>query len=156
VECVLPGLCQGGEAPEQAVPLSREYLGLLVWMGLPTAALGWALGRHVVEVLYGTAFAPAGRHFEWLCLAIALNFINYGVVSPLVPWGRGGLQLRMTASAAALNLLVTAVAVLLALPHSLDRLWWLQMAIAAVLIGLCMLAVERHTICQAWRTFRSR
>jgi hypothetical protein len=46
--------------------------------------------------------------------------------------------------------------VLLALPHSLDRLWWLQMAIAAVLIGLCMLAVERHTICQAWRTFRSR
>jgi O-antigen/teichoic acid export membrane protein len=205
-----PAFVRAEKRPEQAVPLSREYLGLLVWMGLPTAALGWALGRHVVELLYGAAFAPAGRYFEWLCLAIALNFINYGVISPLVPWGRGGLQLRMTASAAALNLLVTAVAVplygpwgavaaifaseivglilgiivrrrlrlfwhpvlpailpafacssavamvLLALPHSLDRLWWLQLAIAAVLIGLCMLAVERHTVCHAWRTFRSR
>jgi 4-hydroxybenzoate polyprenyltransferase len=45
--------------------------------------------------------------------------------------------------------------VLLALPHSLDGLWWLQLAIAAVLIGLCMLAVERHAVRHAWRIFRS-
>src|SRR4029453_257207 len=48
---------------------------------------------------------------EWLCLAIGFNFVNYGVISGLVPWGRGGLQLGMTAAAAALNLVVTAVAV---------------------------------------------
>ena len=46
-----------------------EYLGLLVWMGLPPAALGWVFGHHVVELLYGAAFAPAGRYFEWLCYA---------------------------------------------------------------------------------------
>jgi hypothetical protein len=46
--------------------------------------------------------------------------------------------------------------ILVALPHSLDRLWWLQLAIATMLIGLCMLALERHTVRHAWRLFRSR
>jgi O-antigen/teichoic acid export membrane protein len=42
-----PAFVRAEKRPEQAVPLSREYLGLLVWMGLPAAALGWVLGRHV-------------------------------------------------------------------------------------------------------------
>lgn len=97
--------------PGAAVRLSREYLGLLAWMGMPTAILGWMFGRHVVELLYGPAFAPAGQYFEWLCLAVGFSFVNYGVVSALVPWGRGDLQFKMTAAAAAFNLAVTAVAV---------------------------------------------
>lgn len=197
-------------SPDQAVRLSREYLGLLAWMGLPTAALGWAFGRHVVELLYGPAFAPAGRYFEWLCLAIGFNFLNYGVVSALVPWGRGDLQLRMTAAAAVLSLAVTAlavplygawgavaavfasemlglalgiatrrrlglywhpilpavlppllcsvaaVAVIAALPRRLDHLWWLELAGGAVMVGVCMLLLERHRLRYAWQTFRSR
>ena len=194
----------------QAVRLSREYLSLLACMGLPMAALGWVFGRHVVELLYGPAFAPAGHYFEWLCLVIGFNFVNYGVVSALVPWGRGSLQLGMTAAAAALNLAVTAVAVPLygpwgavaaifasealglalgiavryrlrlywhpvlpavlppllcsaaavvvlgAVPRSLDRLWWLQLIAGALVLGLCLLVVERAALQQAWRAFRSR
>jgi O-antigen/teichoic acid export membrane protein len=205
-----PAFVRAQSNPAQTVRLSREYLGLLVCMGLPTAALGWVFGRHVVELLYGPAFAPAGYYFEWLCLAIGFNFVNYGVISGLVPWGRGGLQLGMTAAAAALNLVVTAVAVplygpwgavaaifsseilglalgiairyrlrlfwhpllpavlpplvcsaaaaavLVMLPRSLDRLWWLQLIAAALVLGLCLLLVERQALQQAWRAFRSR
>ena len=205
-----PAFVRAQSNPAQTVRLSREYLGLLACMGLPTAALGWVFGRHVVELLYGPAFAPAGHYFEWLCLAIGFNFVNYGVVSGLVPWGRGGLQLGMTAAAAALNLMVTAVAVplygpwgavaaifsseilalalgiairyrlrlfwhpllpavlpplvcsaaaaavLVMLPRSLDSLWWLQLIAAALVLGLCLLSVERQALQQAWRAFRSR
>jgi len=59
-----PAFVRALDRPEEAMRLSREYLGLLAWMGLPMAALGWALGRHVVELLYGPAFAPAGLYFE--------------------------------------------------------------------------------------------
>ena len=205
-----PAFVRAQSNPAQTVRLSREYLGLLACMGLPTAALGWVFGRHVVELLYGPAFAPAGHYFEWLCLAIGFNFVNYGVISGLVPWGRGGLQLGLTAAAAALNLVVTAVAVplygpwgavaaifsseilglalgiairyrlrlfwhpllpavlpplvcsaaaaavLVVLPRSLDSLWWLQLIAAALVLGMCLLSVERQALQQSWRAFRSR
>lgn len=106
-----PAFARSHDRPVEARALSREYLGLLSWMGLPIAALGWALGRHVVELLYGPAFAPSGQYFEWLCLTIGLTFLNYGLVATLVPWGRGDLQLKITASAALLNLTVNALAV---------------------------------------------
>jgi O-antigen/teichoic acid export membrane protein len=205
-----PAFVRTENTAEQAVRLSREYLGLLAWMGLPMAALGWVFGHHVVELLYGPAFAPAGRYFEWLCLAIGLNFLNYGVVSALVPWGRGDLQLRMTAAAAVLNLAVTAiavprygawgavaavfasellglalgiatrrglglywhpilpavlpallssaavVAVIVALPRQLDHLWWLELGGGALIVGLCMLVLERRRLRYAWQAFRAR
>ncbi|OFX04774.1 MAG: hypothetical protein A3D94_02735 [Alphaproteobacteria bacterium RIFCSPHIGHO2_12_FULL_66_14] len=106
-----PAFARSHDKPAEAAALSREYLGLLAWMGLPVAALGWALGRHVIELLYGPAFAPAGRYFEWLCLAIGLTFMNYGLVATLVPWGRGDLQFRITAVAAVLNLVLCLVAI---------------------------------------------
>ncbi|MGE0580421.1 oligosaccharide flippase family protein [Reyranella sp.] len=196
-----PSFARSREHPEQAVALSREYLGLLAWMGLPLAAVGWALGRHVVELLYGPAFAPAGHYFEWLCLTIGLTFVNYGVAATLVPWGRGDLQLRITSAAALLNIVVCLAAaplvgpwgavaasiaseflvvmmgialryrlkifwhpvlpliaapllcsvavavVLVALPRSLDHLWFVQLAAAGLVIAACMVACE-------WRTLR--
>lgn len=106
-----PAFARSQDRREEGVALSREYLGLLAWMGLPAAALGWTFGRHVIGLLYGPAFEPAGRYFEWLCLAIGLTFLNYGLVATYVPWGRGDLQFKITAAAAALNLLVCAVAI---------------------------------------------
>lgn len=105
-----PVLARSVDDPDKAVALSREYLGLLAWMGLPMAALGWALGRHVVALLYGPAFAESGHYFEWLCLNIGLTFLNYGIVAILVPWGRGDLQFRIVAGAAVLNVAVNALA----------------------------------------------
>lgn len=106
-----PAFARTLDQPAEAIALSREYLALLAWMGLPAAALGWALGRHVIELLYGPLFAPAGRYFEWLCLTIGLTFLNYGLVATLVPWGRGDLQLKIAGVSALLNLCICAIAI---------------------------------------------
>ena len=106
-----PAFSRADQDPPHAIRLSRQYLSLLAWMGLPTAVLGWTFGGHVVELLYGPAFAMAGRYFEWLCLAVGFNFLNYGVASAMVPWGRGDLQFRQIGAAAVLNLLTVAVGV---------------------------------------------
>jgi O-antigen/teichoic acid export membrane protein len=71
-----PALARMHDAPTQATLLSQKYAGLLAWMGFPMAALGWACGRHVVSLMYGPAFAAAGPYFEWLCLNIAITFLN--------------------------------------------------------------------------------
>ena len=99
-----PAFARAHNSPAQATSLSREYLGLLAWMGLPIAALGWATGRHVVDLMYGPAFAASGAYFEWLCLYIGLNFINYGVSAVFVPWGHNALAFKIAAAAALVTL----------------------------------------------------
>lgn len=99
-----PAFARSHATPAQAVTLSREYVRLLCWMGMPIAALGWACGRHAVELMYGPQFAECGIYFEWLCLNIGLMFLNYGVVSTLVPWGHSKLHFQVTAAAALSNL----------------------------------------------------
>jgi O-antigen/teichoic acid export membrane protein len=106
-----PALARAHASPSLAAQLSREYVGLLAWMGLPIAALGWACGRHVVELMYGPAFAATGPYFEWLCLNIAITFLNYGLVAILVPWGHSGLQFKIVAAGAAINLTVNLIAI---------------------------------------------
>jgi O-antigen/teichoic acid export membrane protein len=138
-----PALARSHDQPAQATVLSREYVGLLAWMGFPIAALGWACGRHVVALMYGPAFAATGPYFEWLCLTIAITFLNYGLVASLVPWGHSGLQFKITAAGAATNLAVS----LIAIPYV--GAWG---AIAATLIaesvvfGLGLLARRRYDI----------
>ncbi len=106
-----PALARSHDRPAQATMLSAEYLRLLAWMGFPIAALGWSCGRHVVELMYGPAFAATGPYFEWLCLNIAIIFLNYGVVASLVPWGRSRLQFKIVATGAATNLIASLVAI---------------------------------------------
>jgi len=99
-----PALARTHDKPAEGRALSREYLKLLAWMGLPTAALAFACGRHVVWLMYGHTFEMAGFYFEWLCLDIGITFLNYGIVSVLVPWGRSHLQFQITAAAGLFNL----------------------------------------------------
>jgi hypothetical protein len=51
---------------------------------------------------------------------------------------------------------VAAAAILVALPPSLDRLWWLQLPAAALLVGLAMLVFERKALHHLSQTLRSR
>jgi len=106
-----PALSRVAATPEEASQLSRQFLRLLAWIGFPLAALGWACGRHVVELMYGSAFAESGPYFEWLCLVIALSFVNYGLVAILVPLGRSALQFQIMAIAAAVTLALNAVGI---------------------------------------------
>jgi O-antigen/teichoic acid export membrane protein len=106
-----PALARSSTVPDHAAELSREFLGLLAWIGFPLAALGWACGRHVVELMYGAAFAESGLYFEWLSLSIALTYLYYGLVAILMPLGRSTLQFQIIAVAAAVNLALNAIAI---------------------------------------------
>jgi O-antigen/teichoic acid export membrane protein len=138
-----PALARSHTSPALATQLSREYVGLLAWMGLPIAALGWACGRHVIELMYGPAFAATGPYFEWLCLNIATTFLNYGLVAILVPWGHSSLQFKITAAGAAINLTINLIAI---------PVWGAWGAVAGTLVaeaavfGLGLLARRRYGI----------
>ncbi len=200
-----PALARAHTSPALATQLSLEYVALLAWMGLPIAALGWACGRHVVELMYGPAFAATGPYFEWLCLNIAITFLNYGLVAILVPWGRSRLQFKITAAGAAINLTVNLIAIpvwgawgaiagtliaeaavlvigllarrrysvfwhpilpivappllcsaavglaIVALPHSLDRYWWLELLAGAVVLVGCLAIFQQRLVLRVIR-----
>ena len=138
-----PALARAHDSPALAILLSREYVGLLAWMGLPIAALGWACGRHVVELMYGPAFAAAGPYFEWLCLNIAITFLNYGLVATLVPWGHSSLQFKITGAGAAINLTLNLAAI------PFYGAWGAiaaSLAAEAAVFGLGLLARRRYGI----------
>ncbi len=101
-----PVLSRVRNDPAQAARIAREFLTLLAWMGLPIAALGWACGRHVNDLMFGSGFARSGPYFEWLCLNVALTFLNIGVGSPLLAWGLQKLHFKIVAVAAAANLVL--------------------------------------------------
>jgi O-antigen/teichoic acid export membrane protein len=195
-----PALARASAVPAEANELARHLLGLLAWIGFPMAALGWACGRHVVELMYGAAFAEAGPYFEWLCVSIALTFMNYALVAILVPLGRSTLQFQIIAAAAVLNLVLNAIAiplwgawgsivamlaaetlilglglamrgrlrllshpvlpvvmppllcslgvalVIVLLPPSWHRFWWLELAGGTLVLALCLLLFEGRTL----------
>jgi hypothetical protein len=49
-----------------------------------------------------------------------------------------------------------AVGVIAALPRRLDHLWWLELGGGALMVGLCMLLLERQKLRYAWQAFRLR
>lgn len=99
-----PVLTRAHATPSEAARVAAEFATLMAWMGLPIAALGWAVGRHAVVLLYGPEFAESRRYFEWLCLNVGLVFLNIGLGLPLLTWGFQRLQLWMTAPVGLANL----------------------------------------------------
>ncbi len=104
-----PVLTRAHATPPEAARIAAEFATLMAWMGLPIAALGWAVGRHAVVLLYGPQFAESGRYFEWLCLNVGLVFLNIGLGLPLLTWGHQRLQLWMTAPVGLANLALNLV-----------------------------------------------
>ncbi|MBV8538834.1 MAG: flippase [Alphaproteobacteria bacterium] len=200
----LPSLTRAQDNPAQGIRISRELIGLLAWLGFPIAALGWAFGRHVVDVMYGPAFAPSGVYFEWMCLNVPILFLNLGVVTALVAWGFQKIYFKITGAAAVVNIVLNLVtipaygpwgaivsttvaelmivvltvivrrrhrigwhslfaivppalcsaAVAIAagfLPDSLQHYWWLECAIAALLLGACLAVFERGAVLAVMR-----
>jgi O-antigen/teichoic acid export membrane protein len=90
-----PVLSQVRGDAAQARRVAGDFATLMVWMGLPIAALGWACGRHVNDLLFGAQFAAAGPYFEWLCLAAGLSFTNMGLGTPLLTWGHQKLHFKI-------------------------------------------------------------
>jgi len=93
----------------QAGRVAHDFATLMVWMGLPIAALGWACGRHVNDLLFGAQFAAAGPYFEGLCVVVALTFTSIGLGTPLLAWGHQRLHLKIIATSAAASLALNAL-----------------------------------------------
>jgi O-antigen/teichoic acid export membrane protein len=106
-----PVLSQVAGDARQARRVARDFAILMVWMGLPIAALGWACGRHVNDLLFGAQYAAAGPYFEWLCLVVAFTFTNIGLGTPLLTWGRQRLHLKIIGSVALASLALNALLV---------------------------------------------
>jgi O-antigen/teichoic acid export membrane protein len=104
-----PTLGRVHDAPEHATRIAREFTSLLIWMGLPMTALGWAFGGHVVTLLYGAAFHESSIYFEWLCLNVALIYVNVALGTPLTAWGMQKLHLKITATGAAVNIVANLI-----------------------------------------------
>lgn len=105
----LPSLSRASEDSDARLAVSSEFMKMCAWIGFPIAAMGWAVGRHVMTLLMGPAYEPCGPYFEWLCLDLALIFYNHGAASPLMLWGRQTTHLRMTVWAAIVNLALNLV-----------------------------------------------
>jgi O-antigen/teichoic acid export membrane protein len=89
---------------DQAKRVSKEFLHLMTWSGFAFSCLGWAVGRHLIVLLYGKAFEGSGPVFEWLSLNVALVFFNVGYNQPLNSWHHQSLVLRCTIVGALTNL----------------------------------------------------
>ena len=99
-----PVLARMHGAPREAARTAEEFLTLLAWAGLPLAALGWACGQHLVDMMFGPKFHASGAYFEWLCLIVGLSFLNIGIHAPLLAWGQQRLFLKCSIAVASINL----------------------------------------------------
>lgn len=97
-------LARSLDAPLRARQLSEQMLRALIWIGLPIAALGWALGRYPMLLVFGESFRASGQMFEWLCLNIAFIFFNIGYLFPLTAWKHQNIAFRCTLVGAIVNL----------------------------------------------------
>ena len=103
-----PVLAQVANDRDQARRVARDFATLMIWMGLPIAALGFACGRHVNDLLFGAQFAASGPYFEWMCLAIGFTFLNIGLGTPLIAWGHQKLHLKIVGLAALVSVALNA------------------------------------------------
>jgi O-antigen/teichoic acid export membrane protein len=141
----MPVLARVHGAPAQAVEVAGEFTAALVWMGLPLAALGWLAGGRLVDLMFGAEFHEAGRYFEWLCLSITLSFANVALRAPLVSWGYQLTELRINATGAAINLMISLALIPLYGP------WGAVAAvIGAELAVLVMQVLARRRIGHGW------
>lgn len=113
INAYFPSLARAASNPAEARRISLQFLRASVWLGFPIAAMGWAIGRYPVVILYGNQFLESGVYFEWLCLNIALIFFNVGYSQPLNAWGAQKLLFYCTVAAGLTNL----VANLLLIPQ---------------------------------------
>ena len=102
-QAYFPSLARAGTNPEAQRRTSSEYTRLLLWFGLPVSAVCWALGRHVVQLLYGSEFAASGPMFEWLSLNVALSSFTWSITYPLSAWGHQKKTFYITVLAAVAN-----------------------------------------------------
>jgi O-antigen/teichoic acid export membrane protein len=144
-----PAVARVHDAPAAATQVTGEFTSLMVWMGLPIAALGWACGRHVVGLMYGPEFAESGLYFEWLCLNVALIFVNLSLATPLTAWGLQRLHFKITGSAAALNLVLNLALIPLYGPWAA-----ISTTIAAELMATVALVFVRRRMAIGWTPLR--
>lgn len=132
---------------QQSAIVSSDFLRILVWMGMPLAALGWAFGRHGVVLLYGLEFAESGPLLEWLSLNLALIFFNIGVGNPFFAWGLQLPHFKVTCTGAVFNVALNWVLI----PRFGAWAAVVTTLLAEVVVGVgCLWVRNRHVRLPWW------
>jgi O-antigen/teichoic acid export membrane protein len=103
-QAFFPSFARESDDARTQQEVAEDYTRIVLWFGLPICALCWASGRFIVTWLYGWRFAESGPLFEWLSLNIALSSFTWSMVMPLNAWGKQRTTLRITVTAALVNL----------------------------------------------------
>lgn len=144
-----PALSRSFSDAAAATRVSRQFLRLMIWLGFPLAALGWAVGRYFIFALFRADFAPSGALLEWLSLNLALMFFNVGYILPLIAWEHQGKAFRCTLAGAAVNVALNFWLI----PHL--GVWGavISTVAAEAAVFLCVVQVRRSIYPLAWPMF---
>jgi O-antigen/teichoic acid export membrane protein len=108
-QAYFPHLSRVYQDKRLSVSASSDFLTIHMWIGMPLAALGWAFGRHVMVLLYGSGFAESGPLLEWLALNLALIFFSTGIGMPLTTWGLQRIYLKIALTGAIVNVVLNFI-----------------------------------------------
>jgi O-antigen/teichoic acid export membrane protein len=109
VNAYFPALSRVAGDIEEARRVSGDFLRAMISVGFPIACLGWAVGRHVIILLFGPEFSAAGPLFEWLSLNLALIFFNWGQLEPLIAWNAQKRAFKCTLAGAISNVVANVI-----------------------------------------------
>lgn len=142
-------LARSLDVPARARQLSEQMLRALIWIGLPLSALGWAVGRYPMLLVFGQGFSNSGVMFEWLSLNIAFIFFNIGYLVPLTAWQHQNIAFRCTLAGAMVNLGLNLVLI----PRYGAHGAVVSTLAAEVAVFIASIRVRRHIYPLPWPRF---
>jgi O-antigen/teichoic acid export membrane protein len=90
-------------SPAELVPLENFLLGLLLAGGLLAGAILAAASNPIVVALFGADFARSVPALRLLAPALALQFVNCGILHFFVARDRGGLNVTFAGAMVVVN-----------------------------------------------------
>jgi O-antigen/teichoic acid export membrane protein len=102
---LLPELVRLSSSPEALHAYVNRWVLLLLVTSIPVASIGAAGGPFFMRVLYGQAFASAGRPFVILCLTMPFVMLNALYLNRAIALGARSLYVTTYVGAAAVGII---------------------------------------------------
>lgn len=85
------------------------FVGVLVFLGAPVAVFGMVFAAPVLNLLFGSAFAPAAGALTILMLSTGFGYLVTGFAAAAVAWGREVAMAKAVAISAGINVVLNFV-----------------------------------------------
>lgn len=99
----------GRKFSEESTAVSKKFARTLAWIGFPVTGAAFLFGQDIYLRIYGAEFGQGATYFQWLCLNIALVYVNVGLANPLISWGYQRQHMYITIASAGLNIALNAI-----------------------------------------------